>query len=443
MEPTSAQRTTAMTDDEMQRVISEIPLSRAHADPSACILALKPLLLAKEGRRLLMNQARDEALILIELFDWALKSHENTLNLNKGYVLWTLRQLCASQETLPRSCILPIEFKTSDPHHAAGGFADVWKGTYEGIDVAFKTLRRSTQVDDATRLKRKRRFCKEVILWKSLNHPNILGLVGVCRWDNTPEARLTMVSPWMSNGNITEYTKNNACQRMQLLIDCARGVQHIHRMGLVHGDLKGANTLITSDNPVRACLADFGFTTIVNDDPNDPGITSALGGGTVPFMAPELLCPSHFNKPRCQVSKESDVYAFGMVILQVLTSLIPFRKLQHTEISYKVIQGERPKMPEDAQTMGISQDLWDLLGRCWLADSTQRPRIEVVFQHLSNDPARGTIFPPWKIHPSPSEESLPESGTQKYVFYTADQHTPVEGMPLLVLDGECFDADVT
>lgn len=83
------------------------------------------------------------------------KSQENPLNLNKGYLLWTLRQLCASRETLPKSCILPIEFKTSDPHHAAGGFADVWKGTYEGGDVAYKTLRRSTQVDDATRLKRK------------------------------------------------------------------------------------------------------------------------------------------------------------------------------------------------------------------------------------------------------------------------------------------------
>jgi hypothetical protein len=83
----------------------------------------------------------------------ALKSHG--IPLNKGCILWTLRQLCACQETLPKSCVLPIEFKSSDPHNAAGGFADVWKGIYNGREVAFKTIRGSTMSDDAARLKRK------------------------------------------------------------------------------------------------------------------------------------------------------------------------------------------------------------------------------------------------------------------------------------------------
>ena len=78
-----------------------------------------------------------------------------------------------------------------------------------------------------------------------------------------------------------------------------------------------ANILITSDDPVRACLADFGFMTIVYDDADGPENTSALGGGTTPFMAPELLSPSMFGKAKCQVSKEADVYAFAMVVLQV------------------------------------------------------------------------------------------------------------------------------
>lgn len=193
-----------------------------------------------------------------------------------------------------------------------------------------------------------------MILWKSLDHPNILRLVGVCRWDDTPEARLTMVSAWMPNGNITEYTKNNESQRMELVCEsaswCNSETNQFLSSSIVQGgcniftgrvsftetsraygqlsqricqftnssrvDLQ-ANILITSDNPVRACLADFGFTAIVSDEANGPGGTSALGGGTVPFMAPELLCPSHFERTKCQVSREADVYAFGMVILQV------------------------------------------------------------------------------------------------------------------------------
>jgi hypothetical protein len=59
------------------------------------------------------------------------------------------------QETLPESYVLPIEFKSTDPYHTAGGFADVWKGTYKEGEVAFKSIRGSTLSDYAARLKLK------------------------------------------------------------------------------------------------------------------------------------------------------------------------------------------------------------------------------------------------------------------------------------------------
>ena len=83
----------------------------------------------------------------------ALKSHGIPL---KGCVLWTLRQLCACQETLPKSCVLQVDFKPTGPYHAAGGFADVWKGTYNGMEVAFKSIRGSTPANDVVRLKKAR-----------------------------------------------------------------------------------------------------------------------------------------------------------------------------------------------------------------------------------------------------------------------------------------------
>jgi len=57
--------------------------------------------------------------------------------------------------------------------------------------------------------------------------------------------------------------------------------------------------------------------TIAYDDAEGPESTSTLGGGTVPFAAPELLSTSVSGKTKCRPSKETDVYAFGMVILQV------------------------------------------------------------------------------------------------------------------------------
>lgn len=174
----------------------------------------------------------------------ALESHR--IPLNKGRTLWTLQHLCGNLRVLPKSYVLPIEFKSPDPHQAAGGFADIRKGIYNGKEVAFKSIRESTTTDDAARLKHRvscgtfpsaehlddtpplfqERFCEEVVLWKALNHPNILGLIGACRWDNTPDARLTMVCEWMPNGNIMEYIEYNDSQRIKLvwriLHDCVQ-----------------------------------------------------------------------------------------------------------------------------------------------------------------------------------------------------------------------------
>ena len=76
------------------------------------------------------------------------------IHFNKGYILWTLRQLCARLETLPKSYVLPIEFESSDLRNAGGGFADVWEGTYNGRGVAFKSIRWNT-LPYRERLKRK------------------------------------------------------------------------------------------------------------------------------------------------------------------------------------------------------------------------------------------------------------------------------------------------
>ena len=170
---TSRSDTVTMGVQEMQRVISGITSNRAHVDPSACVIALNPILYTAEGRKSLSLEQVEKVLVLIDLFDWvaislyhytfhmrtehavfqALKSRG--IPLNKGYILWTLRQLCACQEVLPKSYILPVDFKPSDPHYAAGGFADIWKGTYNGGEVAFKSIRGSTGSDNLARLRRK------------------------------------------------------------------------------------------------------------------------------------------------------------------------------------------------------------------------------------------------------------------------------------------------
>ena len=74
---------------------------------------------------------------------------------------------------------------------------------------------------------------------------------------------------------------------------------------------------MTNDTPPKACLADFGFTTIALDPQNPISSISELEGGTKSFMAPELLAPSRYGLKSAVPTHEGDIYAFGLVVLQV------------------------------------------------------------------------------------------------------------------------------
>ena len=66
----------------------------------------------------------------------------------------------------------------------------------------------------ANRSRLVQRFCKEVMMWKTLRHPNVLPLIGV----TMTEFRLVMVSEWMENGNVTDFLKTNGeADRLELV----------------------------------------------------------------------------------------------------------------------------------------------------------------------------------------------------------------------------------
>ena len=74
---------------------------------------------------------------------------------------------------------------------------------------------------------------------------------------------------------------------------------------------------MSNDTPPRACLADFGFTTMVFDPVQPMACSAQLEAGTMTFMSPELLVPQEFGKKSAVSTPQADIYAFGLVIFQV------------------------------------------------------------------------------------------------------------------------------
>lgn len=97
--------------------------------------------------------------------------------------------------------------------------------------------------------------------------------------------------------------------------DIASGMDYLHENGVVHGDLKSLNILVSDSE--RACLADFGLSYVIDVSGlrGQPFSSNHAEGGTAGFEAPELIDPDNEFSRR---TKESDVYAFGMVCYEVI-----------------------------------------------------------------------------------------------------------------------------
>ena len=141
-----------------------------------------------------------------------------------------------------------------------------------------------------------------------------------------------------------------------------------------------ANILIDGDGHAR--LADFGLLTIVSDSTNPATTSSSNSAGTTRWMSPELFDPEQFGLKDNRRTQESDCYALAMVILEVLTGQVPFPRYDGFIVVRKVMKGERPERPQGPGAGWFTDDLWEILERCWSPDSGIRPAVEVVFECL-------------------------------------------------------------
>ncbi|KAI5673275.1 hypothetical protein M9H77_13639 [Catharanthus roseus] len=195
-----------------------------------------------------------------------------------------------------------------------GGFGCVYKARLEeNLYVAVKRLEGGTQ--DAIR-----EFETEVELLSKIQHPNIISLLG---YSIHGETRL-LVYELMQNGSLEAQLHGPSrgsvltwFLRMKIALDIARGLEYLHEHcnpPVIHRDLKSSNILL--DSNFNAKLSDFGLA-IVDGSQNKNNIKLS---GTLGYVAPEYLLDG-------KLTDKSDVYAFGVVLLELLLGKRPVEKL--------------------------------------------------------------------------------------------------------------------
>ncbi|KAK1223868.1 Rho guanine nucleotide exchange factor [Marasmius sp. AFHP31] len=256
---------------------------------------------------------------------------------------------------------------------AGGGFGDVWKGRVAEQTVCLKIVRVFNASDlqrlvKAVGLTGLLEYMQEAIVWQQLRHPNLLPFVGMYYLGES-QGQLCLVSPWMDRGNLVMYLKDTPKEHVDhysLASDIASGLAYLHDRKIVHGDMKGANVLITPE--LRACIADFGLSHVA--DSHALKLTTSVTSqsrGTTRWLAPELLIP----KPSSVSTRQSDIYAYGCVCYEIFAGRVPFHDLIDGAVLLAVyVEKQQPSRPAE---LDDNDGVWELMTSCWNYDPSNRP----------------------------------------------------------------------
>ncbi|KAH9791331.1 protein kinase domain-containing protein [Citrus sinensis] len=240
-----------------------------------------------------------------------------------------------------------------------GFFGEVFRGIWNGTDVAIKVF-----LEQDLTAENMEDFCNEISILSRLRHPNVILFLGAC----TKPPRLSMITEYMELGSLYhlihlsgQKKKLSWRRKLKMLRDICRGLMCVHRMKIVHRDLKSANCLVNKHWTVKIC--DFGLSRIITDSP----MRDSSSAGTPEWMAPELIR----NEP---FTEKCDIFSLGVIMWELCTLNRPWEGVLPERVVYAVAnEGSRLEIPEGP--------LGRLIADCW-AEPQERPSCEEILSRL-------------------------------------------------------------
>ncbi|KAM6572231.1 hypothetical protein CsatA_016311 [Cannabis sativa] len=201
-----------------------------------------------------------------------------------------------------------------------GGFGTVYHGFLNNTQVAVKMLSESSAQGY-------KELQAEVKILMRVHHRNLTSLVGYCIED---DKHMGLIYEYMANGNLGKHLSDKQAytltwkERLQMAVDAAQGLEYLHygcKPPIVHRDVKSTNILL--NEKFQAKLADFGLSRAFNVEGG--GHVSTVVAGTPGYLDPEYYKSNW-------LSEKSDVYAFGVVLLEIITSRPVIAKISSNEV---------------------------------------------------------------------------------------------------------------
>ncbi|CBI18962.3 unnamed protein product, partial [Vitis vinifera] len=300
-----------------------------------------------------------------------------------------------------------------------GGSSRVYRGCLsDGKELAVKILKQS---DDILK-----EFLLEIEIISTLHHKNIISLLGFCFENNN----LLLVYDFLSRGSLEENLYGNKkdlfafgwSERYKVAVGVAEALDYLHcgsAQAVIHGDVKSSNILLADDFEPQ--LSDFGLAKWASTSSSH--ITCSDVAGTFGYMAPEYFM---YGK----VNEKIDVYAFGVVLLELLSGRKPissdYPKGQESLVMWakpilyggKVSELLDPSLGSNYDSSQMERMVWAAI-LCIRRAPRARPQMSLVLKLLQGD-AEATKWARLQVNAcegsdTPDDEAFPHSNLQSHL----------------------------
>ncbi|XP_072023881.1 uncharacterized protein [Amphiura filiformis] len=315
------------------------------------ILHRKPLKCYVMFTKVLKTTRRD-------LYD-KMKKEEETLNFNP----YSDKEV-VEEFTLVDACDIKEKEKLG-----TGGFGNVYLATHKHWgDVAVKKLHISL-TDQIYKEAKK--------MWQVLACPHLVSIMGFI---NDPD-QLSIVMEYLEFGNLRdfnrEYMMKCSCwpRKVKMIQDVSLGMNYLHTRNppIFHRDLKLQNIFV--GDGFRVKIGDFGLA--VSETSMQTTSAGKSLAGTCSHMPPEA------HKRKYKVNISWDKYTFGITLFEFTSGNDPWGEdAMPGQIIGWVLSGERPDL--DELPADVSEEIKDIMIRCWDADQTKRPDFQEIQQDISD-----------------------------------------------------------
>lgn len=270
--------------------------------------------------------------------------------------LWDLAPKLAEHWEIPKSEIELIK------RVGEGQYGEVWYGKWKNrIKVAVKTCKPESMTTEE--------FLAEATIMKKFRHPRLVALYAVC----TKDLPIYIVTEYVSNGCLLEYLKKGDVeitfkQLIYMGSQIAEGMSYLESNQLVHRDLAARNILIGENYTVK--IADFGLARDLNYDNSQRTMEEVL---PIKWCALEVI-------ERNEYSSKSDVWSFGIVIMEMCTyGEKPYGDWD-AKFTYSLLkEGYRMPRPDH-----MPRELYKTILRCWDAEPINRFTFEYLCEYFGS-----------------------------------------------------------